>query len=765
MKKVILVFACLSLAIALPAQQPAYADVPEKTFAIPAQPNAADYQSIAQKYLQYADSLFGSKTSLSKETRKYIFVTSAFANTILEKYPAVVANVDSFRVLEKDRKLVSLAGYSEVMAFAKAKMMPHGNFNDNFTTQYDAQIGPLDQEGQDQLLSFASYYYTSYADASKEIAAEAGKNGKVKSEELFDVLGTYVYGIIKSQAFAAHQAYAQKLTLAKYDIQRDVRIPLRDGTKLSAILVLPKGASPKLPTILRVNCYPVNEGFEVNATKIAANKGYASLTVYNRGKYKSEGVFLPFENDAKDNHDIIDWISKQSWSDGQVGMYGGSYLGFAQWAATKYLHPALKTIVPQVAVGAGIDFPNPQGVQLTYNLQWLKYAASQPMTDLSQMRNQDRWDKINNAYLRNGVAYNKLDSLEGSGTDTIFQRWLKHPTTDDWYAAQTPTPEEFAKINIPIFTTTGYFDDDQRGAMYYYRMHNQFGPKDAINNHYLFIGPFDHGGAQGNPRAELAPYKIEKEALLNQVNLVYEWFDYVLKGKPKPAFLQDRVNVFVMGENRWAHFNSVQKMNRDTLNYYLSPNNQLQAKQANSSPIAIKFSTAPGLDDTLHIYTNNNAMVTEEIFKKKTKLLFETPVYQEAFVLNGSPTLDLYLSIDAPDADIFFTIWEEDAKGKLWPLSQSVQRLSHAKTIHQRNLLKTNEVYHFTFDNLYWITKRIEKGSKLKVTVAPLSDTFWQKNYGSGKDVSTETKADARNIELKIYNDAKRPSVVHFPVM
>lgn len=66
---------------------------------------------------------------------------------------------------------------------------------------------------------------------------------------------------------------------------------------------------------------------------------------------------MPYEYETKDVNAVIDWIIQQSWSNGRVGMYGGSYSGFAQWAAAKYLHPALKTIVPYVAAIPGLGLP------------------------------------------------------------------------------------------------------------------------------------------------------------------------------------------------------------------------------------------------------------------------------------------------------------------------------------------------------------------------------------------------------------------------
>ena len=87
------------------------------------------------------------------------------------------------------------------------------------------------------------------------------------------------------------------------------------------------------------------------------------------GKYTSNSTIEPFEHEQEDINQVIDWMIKQPWSNGKVGMIGGSYLGLSQWADTKKLHPALKTIIPQVSVGIGtVDFPMNNKIFTSYGL-------------------------------------------------------------------------------------------------------------------------------------------------------------------------------------------------------------------------------------------------------------------------------------------------------------------------------------------------------------------------------------------------------------
>ncbi len=594
---------------------------------------------------------------------------------------------------------------------------------------------------------------------------------------LNDLLLTYTDAAIAKEATVPLQELDRKTEAENFSsIDMHVRIPLRNGLKLSGILILPKKFALPLPTVLRVTCYPTqkNEN-DISKAKKIAKKGYASLVVFPRGKNESEGVFYPFENDAEDNYDVIDWISKQSWCNGRVGMIGASYGGFTTWAATKKMHPALKTIVPQVAVAPGSDNSDKPlgGIWRTFDFQWIKYVRNGKYNDANDLYNEKKWSNIKEQYITKGIAFNRLDSLEGNGMDTVFQRFLQHTALDNYWKNMTPYKDEYAKINIPVLTMTGYFDGEQPGAMNYYKMHNIYGTKESAKNHYLFIGPYTHRGSQGWAEASLPPFEINAAALIDKDEMIMQWFDYTLKNGKQPDFLKDRVSVFAMGENKWHYFNSVSNMNKDTLQYFLSAapgkedENLLLTQDKTllkQDAVQLDFDTRNIENDTLHIY-DGDGQLTENIFKKKDKIVFKTAALDSDIILNGTITADLYASLSSPDADLLLSWWEEDADGKLWPLSQMVQRLSYCFDITKRVLWTKDKVYHINLNNGWWMCKQIKKGSKLVMTVSPSSDTDFQKNYGSGKDVSTETLKDGRPIIFKIYTGDKFLSHINIPVM
>jgi len=163
--------------------------------------------------------------------------------------------------------------------------------------------------------------------------------------------------------------FAASLTAAGADgtlvVDDQVLIKMHDGGILSATVVRPREAAP-LPTLLTLNIYTDPARFRDEGARLTA-RGYVSVIADTRGKRLSPDPIEPYEHEAADAYDVIDWIAHQPWSNGKVGMLGGSYSGFTAWAATKRLHPALKTIAVSAAAIPGLGLPMYNNVFLSAN--------------------------------------------------------------------------------------------------------------------------------------------------------------------------------------------------------------------------------------------------------------------------------------------------------------------------------------------------------------------------------------------------------------
>lgn len=528
-----------------------------------------------------------------------------------------------------------------------------------------------------------------------------------------------------------------------YDIQDPVLIKTRDGASISATVVRKKGDDRKLPAILFYTTYTQGERDSIIG-KRAADRGYVGIVAYSRGIRTNLNDYTPYENDGKDAYDVIDWTSRQPWCDGKVGMYGGSYTGFSQWSTAKNLHPALKTIVPQVAVMPGYDTPLENNVCVTF----LCFGWPNDI-----LKNKPLPQDFYNKWYEAGVSYRSIDSFAGQ-PNRIFQKWLQHPAYDNYWKSLIPTPKEFAKINIPVLTTTGYYDGAQLGAITYLKLHYKYN-KNA--NHYLVIGPYDHWAGQGNPSPDLMGYQIDPAANVSMRGLAFEWFDYILKGGKKPELLKARINYQLMGANEWRHAPSVEKMSNGALTLYLSDTtageNHLLSPQ---KPKKLNF-----LNQTVDFKdrVNQNNYFTSNIINDSLMisngLVFTTEPFSEAFSINGTFSGQINASINKRDMDVSIAFYELMPDGKYFYLTKYLGRASYAKDNGKRQLLRPGKKENIPLAETRMVSKQIGKGSRLVIVLNVNKHPFEIINYGTGKEVNDETISDAKeSLQVKWYNDS-----------
>jgi len=559
----------------------------------------------------------------------------------------------------------------------------------------------------------------------------------------------------------SHYAVAQQSKISaqdsieeskQYIIQDSVLIKTRDGAYISAMVARKKGANTPLPVILQFTIYARQT--DVKKIKEAAAKGYVGVMAYTRGKRYSPDEVVPYEHDGRDVYDVIDWISKQSWCNGKVGMYGGSYNGFTQWAATKKMHPALKTIVPSASVAPGLDVPMTNNVAMSFVFSWTYYVSNNKFLDEDDYT-KTHWGDTYWKWYNEGQAYRKLDSLTGRGSNKIFQSWLAHPSYDKYWQSMIPYKDDFAKINIPILTTTGYYDGGQIGAMYYYREHYKYNPG---AEHYLLIGPYGHFGSQGFPDSVYNGYKLDAVANIPIHNIIYQWFDYILKGGPKPAILKDKVTFEVMGGNEWRHAPSLNKMANDTLKFYLSKglsgtSNRLNGQKPLTNefiPQKVDFANR----NTLNSYYHADKIIYDTL-DVSNGIAFESEPLKSSLEISGSFSGQLKAMINKNDMDYSLVLYELMPDGKYFYLSYFMGRASYAKGPEKRHLLKSGKIETIPFTNSYITAKKLSKGSRIVAVLNINKSPFEQINYGTGKNVNEETIKDAKvPLQIKWYNDS-----------
>jgi predicted acyl esterase len=255
----------------------------------------------------------------------------------------------------------------------------------------------------------------------------------------------------------------------------------------------------------------------------------------------------------------------------------------------------------------------------------------------------------------------------------------------------------------------------------------------------------------------LMGYDIDSVANTNMRELAFQWFDYILKGKSKPGILEDKINYEVMGANVWKHAATFERANNDTLTFFLSNKKEEtgylltyeKPRQMNSLKQTVDFN-----DRT----TQNNyftPFIINDSIDVSTGLLFISKPFEKTFSINGSFLGSLITSINKKDMDVSIAFYEQMSNGKYFYLTRWLGRASYAKDNGERQLLKPNEKTKISFDKTRFISRQISKGSRLAIILNVNKHPYEEINYGTGKDVSDETIADAKKpLQIKWFNDS-----------
>lgn len=534
----------------------------------------------------------------------------------------------------------------------------------------------------------------------------------------------------------------------RYVIEKDLQIRTPEGATVCALVVRPRSAKGRLPALLNFTIYANPKTLLEEARRTASN-GYAGVEGLTRGKGCSPDKPVPYEKDGADAAAVIDWISRQEWSDGRVGMFGGSYEGFTQWAAAKHRPKALKALMPSVAVAPGIDTPMEGQVIQSFNYYWPFYTTTNKTLDDGPYNDRGRWWRMNREWYVSGQAYRSMEKIDGT-PNPFWDRWLDHPSYDSYWQGMIPYRKEFARIDIPVLSTTGYYDGAEIGALYYVLQHHQYHPG---AEHYLVIGPYDHVRGQrgtisrlGNPQTFLRGYETDPVAQIDLGELRYQWFDFVFKGGPKPAILKDKVNYQVMGANEWRHAPSLAAMSPQTLRFHLSPEQngddyQLTRKSTSGVFIPQKVDLADRTD--IDVMVPGGGIVDKEL-NRSTALVFVSDPFLKLIELSGLFSGRLDFIANKKDLDFSVELYEQTAQGEYFELSFYMGRASYVRDRGQRQLLKPGRRQQLDFTSGRLTSRKFATGSRLVAVLRILRSPGAQINYGTGKDVSDETIADAK---------------------
>lgn len=550
-----------------------------------------------------------------------------------------------------------------------------------------------------------------------------------------------------------------------------VKIPMRDGINLNATVYKPIDPVP-VPAIFTLTPY-IADSYHPRAYYFAQH-GYTFVLVDCRGRGNSGGEFEPFVNEESDGHDIVEWLAGQPWCNGSVTMWGGSYAGFDQWMTLKSAVSQLKTLVPVASAHAAVDFPFFKNIFFSYEIQWLTFTSGN--TGNSNLFGEsDFWIGKFRAMYLSGRPFKQLDQIVGNQT-SHFQTWMDHPVPDAYWDAMAFTPVDYDRIDIPILSITGHYDGDQPGAMAYYRAHMR-SASPARDRHYLIIGPWDHAGTR-TPKKEFGGLSCGDASLLDMNKLHREWYDWTLKDGVQPEFLKDRVAYYLLGAEEWKYAASLEAISNASLALYLNstagqandvfhsgtldeaPVDASQPDQYMYDPLDLRLAELEREEIKHYLTDQRNAL---NLYGNG--LVYHSAPFEADTEVTGYVRLVLWMAIDTPDADFQVSISEILPDGAHIQLTQDLLRARYRVSLRQEQLVTPGEINCYAFNGFTFFSRRIAKGSRLRLLVACPNSIYIQKNYNSGGVVAAESARDARPVQVTLYHDARHPSCLELPLV
>jgi putative CocE/NonD family hydrolase len=575
---------------------------------------------------------------------------------------------------------------------------------------------------------------------------------------------------------------AAKLSQPQYKVRmvHNVKVRMRDGIELSADLYLPD-APGRFPTIFSRTPYNNISAGALAGGKYYAERGYAYVTQDTRGRYDSDGQFTLYANEAKDGLDTLDWITAQPWSNGKIGMTGGSYGGYVQLAPAVFQPKNLTSIAASVTTGdiyngwtyidgalylsfdigwAGVDMSG-RGFQYGAGLDWPTIYRHLPLMTMDEAASQPN-----------------------SG----FRELLKHPRANDPFWRAISIEKETHRISVPFLTVTGWYDIFLRGALADQVDIRKNSPSElARQNKRLIVGPWTHstGMRNNNPNyPATGPDRGMDFGPAAQVNLgeIYmRWQDHWLKGIDNGVEQDAPVKIFVMGENKWRDEQEWPLARTRYTKYYLASSGKANSATGDGvlSTAAPKgtasdaFTYDPAdpvptlggnlLDCLMCLSVAQGPVNQAKAEARADVLVYTTPVLTEAVEVTGPIKVKLYAATSGKDTDWTAKLVDVHPDGYAQNIQDGIIRARYRGGKEApASLLEPGKVYEYEID-LWATSNAFLPGHRIRVEISSSNFPRFDRNLNTGEDPMTGVRME--KAQQTIYHSAKYPSHILLPII
>ena len=623
-------------------------------------------------------------------------------------------------------------------------------FGAAFATSFREAFAQLDDQNAFAATQWLAGGPRGYRDAlQKFFDRERGKD-RIEQAEAVTLIWTYMAFDAYRSADPLVAPLVGEDEAQRYTVEIDATIATPGGGSIAVLVIRPKRFANPLPTLLE---FTLSDS-ATDAKECAAH-GYVGVAASARAPPKSRGKRIPFEHEGQDARLVIEWITGQPWSDGRVGMYGDGYGAFMAWAAAKHLPAALKAIATSAAMVPGIDTPMAGSVFQNSGYRWSLQMSDIKPSDKGRFTDEALWRALDQKWYRSGRKYRDLGRVYGRH-NAIFTRWLNHPSYDRYWQKLVPYRGEFAHMDIPVLTTTGYYAASEPGDLYYFIEHHRFNPQ---ADHALLVGPYDDGAMRHAPVAALHGYQLDSAAIVDLREIRYQWFDHVLKGASLPVPIKDQVNYQVMGTNEWQHAPSIEAMGTQASRLYLDPGASDAAHRLTRKKRAAEsfVDMTVKLADRREVGVVPSADLVSKGLASRDSVIFTSDALTRSTEFSGLLSGRLDFTVNKMDMDLNVALYELLTSGhyvRLYAPSDEF-RASYARDRVHRHLLKAGERQTLDFKGQRLTSRQVQAGSRLVLVIGINKRPDREINYGAGNDVSEESIAEGRvPLKIKWFSDS-----------
>jgi uncharacterized protein len=540
-------------------------------------------------------------------------------------------------------------------------------------------------------------------------------------------------------------------------IESAVPVKMRDGAVLIADVYRPQ-ADGKFPVLLQRT--PYNRAYDAAGAAEMASHGYVVVLQDTRGRFDSGGEFYPFRHESQDGYDTVEWAAALPYSSGEVGMFGGSYVGATQMLAAIARPPHLVAVFPYVTASEYYEGWTYQGGAL---MQWFASSWASGLAVDTLRRKAADISNPKDWVTQLPVEDYRLLQLPGAGVAPYFRDWVAHER-DDEYWRPWKISDHYPEMKVKALHAGGWHDIFLKGTIQNFVGMRRASP--AAAEQRLLLGPWAH--ADTSPEGKIGDVTFGKQAVLDHTATTLRWFDYALKGVRNEYATGAPVRIFVMGENVWRDEQEFPLARTRYTNYYLRRGALDAAAPGDDPPDMYEYDPAnPVRTIGGRLCCGNQQLPPGPADERPNEsrsdvLVFSTPPLEKDVEVTGFIHAKIYAASSAVDTDFTAMLTDVDPSGYSRFLTDGIVRARYRNSTTKAEPLEPGKIYEYDID--LWATSNVfQAGHRIRLAVSSSNFPRFNRSLNTGEAAMGATRMV--KATQKIYHDAAHPSALVLPVI